>query len=135
MTLREADLRQFQGGDGQYASGLFHKVIVSEGVHYVREAGNAYWLIDAICAHMPKVLEHHDQRLQDFQVWTLKVNPDKSAALTCIADSDEEPVVTQKLEYTDFPLPEVKFYACRSGWLSKRHGEVTGMKLMLPSEY
>jgi hypothetical protein len=60
------------------------------------------------------------------QFWRLKVNADKSAVLTCVADSGEPPVVTQQIDLTDFPLQEVEIWV----------GGKEKMKIaILPSEY
>ncbi|MGC4087269.1 MAG: hypothetical protein QM756_05055 [Polyangiaceae bacterium] len=50
---------------------------------------------------------------EEFQVWTLKVNTDHSALLTC-EDGNGNAVHQQKLKFTDFPLPEVKFFYCNN---------------------
>jgi hypothetical protein len=59
--------------------------------------------------------------LREIQFWKLKVNEDRSAILTCERDNDDV-ALTQTIEFTDFPLSEVKFY-------------LTHSVLMLPTEY
>lgn len=49
------------------------------------------------------------------------VNPDNSAVLTCERDTDE-PMITQEIPFTDFPLAEITLYLCDG-------------VLLLPSEY
>lgn len=81
----------------------------------------AFWLLDAIAAHQPKA----KLRCGSFQLWTLAVSvveDRRRATLTCCADSDKPPVITQEIEYTDFPLPSVSLYV------------IDGVAL-LPSEY
>ena len=54
-----------------------------------------------------------NERLRDIQFWKLKVTEKdgrKSAVLTCRADSGEKPVITQRIEYTDFDLPEIDIW-------------------------
>lgn len=63
-----------------------------------------------------------DPVLKAFQIWQLVVHDDRSAILTVRADSDQDPVITQDIPYTDFSLPEIKLW-------------VTNGMLMLPSEY
>jgi hypothetical protein len=48
--------------------------------------------------------------LRDIQFWNLSVKPDHSAVLTCRADSGRKPVITQRIEYTDFDLPEIELW-------------------------
>ena len=48
-----------------------------------------------------------------FQLWTLTVDNDGAgpgATLTCRPDSDQEAVITERIEHTDFPLAHVKLY-------------------------
>ena len=120
MTLQPSDLNQFTG------SAMFYRhwtgrLIYTEGVKYLAEKGDAYWLVDAIVSHQP------DKRLKTpelaaFQLWELVVHEDKSATLTVRADSDQPAVITQEIPFTDFPLDSIKLYVC------------TGT-LLLPSEY
>jgi hypothetical protein len=94
----------------------------TQGVHVLAEKGGAYWLIDAIASHQTDKRLVRSQRLREFQLWELKVKPDRSCTLTCRADSNEAPVITQEIEYTDFPLDEITLY-------------VEGDVLLLPSEH
>ena len=56
-----------------------------------------------------------------FQVWKLKVNADRTAALTC-DDGNGNILHTQEIAFTDFPLDEIKLY-------------FTDNTILLPSEY
>lgn len=115
--LTQADLAQFSGTTRYYQHWL-RRFVYTDGVHYVAETGGAYWLIDAIASYQPKLFT--DPMLQQFQHWKLKVNNQK-AQLVCERDTDDV-VLTQDIEFTDFPLDEIRFYL------------VAGV-LMLPSEY
>ena len=75
--------------------------------------GSASW---QIC---PQVKQ--DRMLREIQFWKLRVNPDNSAVLTCERDKDDV-ALTQAIEFTDFPLEEVKLY-------------LSNGVLLLPSEY
>ena len=121
------DLDRFTGTDCYHQwSILFPQIVLTDGTKYVAEEAGAYWLMDAVASHQPKLLRHQDRRLQEVQFWTLKVNQEKrSAVLSCVADSDCKPAVVQRIEYTDFPLPEIKLYVAV--------GDPT--VIMLPSEY
>ena len=111
-------LSQCTGGD-QYHGNPIGGLLYTDGVQYLAENADCYWLIDAVASYQPQV--NRTPALRDFQVWTLAVK-DRSATLTCRADSDEPPVVTQEIEYTDFPLPEITLW-------------VEGGVLLLPSEH
>ncbi len=81
----------------------------TEGVNFLAENAEAYWLIDAIASYQPDLMR--TPGLQDFQVWELAVDLAKhSAVLTCRADTGEPPVVTQEIEFTTFPLPSVRLW-------------------------
>jgi hypothetical protein len=112
------NLQQFMGGGDQFRhiTGLLY----TEGVQHLAEEAGAYWLIDAIASYQgERVLRA--PRLREFQLWELEVK-DQKGVLTCREDSDLEPVIRQEIEYTDFPLPEIKLY-------------VEGGVLLLPSEH
>ncbi len=99
---------------------------LTDGVKYLADNAHCYWLLDAIGSYQSELAKHPDNRLQGIQFWKLVVNADKSAVLTCVADSGEPAVVTQKIEMTDFPLPEIQVWLGIEGksWIA-----------MLPSEY
>ena len=94
----------------------------TDGVKTLAESAGAFWLIDAIASWQfkPKV----DQC--DFQVWTLTVKDDQTAALQMQEDTGLQPVVTQQLVYTDFPVGVFKLWVEGSG---------QERVLLLPSEH
>jgi len=112
MPINQNDLDQFYGTEQWHRwSRLFPHMLLTDGTKYVADHGGrsgAYWLFDAIGSHQPKALKN--PRLRDFQLWVLRVNPDKSAVLTCQEDSGELPFIKQKIEYTDFDLKEIKLW-------------------------
>lgn len=116
--LTQADLAQFTGTE-YYHRHWLGRFLYTDGVHYVAESG-AYWLLDAIASYQPKLLL--EPMLQEFQHWILRVDlKNQKAQLICEKDTDDV-VVTQDIEFTDFPLDKIRFYL------------VSGV-LMLPSEY
>lgn len=98
----------------------------TDGVKYLADAAACYWLLDAIGSYQPQLASHQDRRLHEIQFWKLKVNADNSAVLTCVADKGEPPAVTQEIEWTNFPLPEVDIWVQRNS---------DGVFALLPSEY
>jgi hypothetical protein len=105
-------LTQYRGAFGMlYTEGVKHLILESTGVIGAdgRRCGGAFWLLDAIASHQPRAKKTCD----GFQLWTLTLREQGAgtgATLTCRADSDQEPVITQEIEYTDFPLASVKLY-------------------------
>ncbi len=99
----EEELSQFIGTT-QYHPSTFGTLNITDGVHYLREKANCYWFMDVIESYQPQL------KGIGFQIWGIKVNEDKTAMVYCKEDSDKEPITTQKLEYTDFPLDKFELY-------------------------
>src|SRR5690606_33473142 len=77
-ALNAQALAQFTGSETFYRHPLSGGCVFTEGVHYLAQAGSAFWLIDAILCpqlHVPAL------RDAEFQVWTLTVREDRSATL------------------------------------------------------
>ena len=104
----ENELKQFTGTECYFRN--FTGLKYTEGIQYLAEKAGAYWLIDLIASYQYKLKEVL------FQVWTLKVNDDKTAVVTCKEDTNEPVIIEQKLEYTDFPLKTFECY-CIEGVL------------------
>lgn len=132
MTLDASDLQQFHGGETRYRHWMTRFVVYTEGVKYLAELGEAYWLLDAIASAFPtrRFLEAQatDPRIRSLHFWRLTVHDDQTAVLTAQADSGEEPFYRQRIPFTDFPLEEVAIWA---GWDETLNAWV----LHLPSEH
>jgi hypothetical protein len=105
-SLTEADLAIFTGSETFYRHAINRKVVFTEGAHHVAQAGGAFWLLDEIALIQP-----YDPRVaaQEFQVWTLTVRADRSAALVC-EDGNYNIVFTKEIAFTDFPLESVTLW-------------------------
>ena len=97
-----SELEQFTGTTRYYKSGL-GSLLLTEGVHYLRERLECYWLID--------VVESYQPRLRDtpFQVWSIGVRQNRSALVEMREDTGLEPIVQQNIPYTDFKLKQYEF--------------------------
>ena len=117
-TLSEVQLRQFTGSENWYRHGINRAVLYTDGAKYVADQGGAHWLLDIIA-----IAQQHDKSVsaEEFQVWNLKVHSDRSATVFC-DDGNGNPVYTQEIPFTDFPVDEVKLYFANS-------------VIHLPSEY
>jgi hypothetical protein len=112
------NLKQFCGTEQYYKH--FLGIRYTDGVKYLADNAQCFWLIDAIASHQPKV--NKIQRLREFQLWFLHVGNahefikptgHNAAVLTCWEDTptaETKPVVIQQIPFTDFPLPEIKLY-------------------------
>lgn len=116
-TLNESELANFTGSENWYQHWL-GKCLYTEGAKYVADQAGAHWLIDEIAVNQtrPKV------GAEKFQVWVLQVDlKNRTGVLSC-GDGNENTVFSKKIEYTDFPLAEIRFY-CTDG------------VILLPNEY
>jgi hypothetical protein len=116
-TLKEEDLEYFTGSETWYRHGLVRTIIYTDGAKYVAEAGGAYWLLDEIALAQKF---NAKVKAEPFQVWQLAVS-DSKGVLTC-DDGNGNIAYTKEIPFTDFPLPEIKFY-------------FTDNVILLPSEY
>jgi hypothetical protein len=93
------------------------RIIYTPGVEDMAKICNAYWLIDLVASHQitPSV------RAEEFQVWTLTVAADHTAVASA-DDGNGREVARQDIEFTDFPLDQIKLYLAEG-------------TLLLPGEY
>jgi len=105
-------------------SPLFRKHVLSDGVKYLAEAAECYWLMDAIASYHADCMK--DEMLRDIQIWTLTVHSRGQATLLCLRDTDD---IAFRQEYTatDFPLDSIKLYCAPAG-------DGIHYVIMLPSE-
>lgn len=120
-TLKNA-LSNFTGSAGFTRWSPLTTSIATEGVIYLAENADCFWLLDLIASHQidPKV------KLEGFQVWKLTGEPGGAATVVC-EDGNSNEVTRQELEFSTFPLPEIEIWAVVN--------ELGSRTLMLPSEY
>ena len=111
-----ANLSQFIGTEKYYR--ITNKHLLTDGTKYLAEEAQCFWLMTAIASHLSPHIDDY------FVCATLKVK-ENSAVLT-LDNGNGFIFATQDIEYTDFPLEEIKIFCCFDGmyWI-----------LMLPSEY
>lgn len=125
----ETGLVQFYGSENFHRfSSLFRKHLITDGVKYLCDNADCFWLVDAIASHHGSCMKDPKGMLQERQFWTLKKNKTgRGAKLICERDTGDV-AITQKIPFTDFPLTEIKLWAAPSGG-----GE--HITIFLPSEY
>jgi len=99
---------------------LWIDALYTDGVQDMAEICKAYWLIDAVMGYQG------DLKGEEFQTWTLTKTNYKTKdgfywLLKC-TDGNGNALRKQEIEYSDFPLDEIKLY-------------FTNNVLLLPSEY
>lgn len=131
-----SELTQFIGSETWTSAGpLFPNVIYSEGAVFLAENGKAWWLLEAIASHLTAGKEIREKAKENqcflgLHFWELQKDGD-GAILACVEDTGLEPIVTQKIEYTDFPFSRSGLFRLYVG----NDGPGTPTKIFLPSEY
>lgn len=120
--LREG-LAHCHGGDTVYRHPLFRGFKYTQGVQYLAETAGAYWLLDLVFSHQ----RTQSVAREPFQTWTLTVDLTKHEGLVVATDGGKNgrkprEIARQLIEYTDFPLDEIKLF-------------LEGDVLLLPSEH
>ena len=111
-----SNLSQFNGTEKYYRITARH--LLTDGTKYLAEQPKCFWLFDAIASHLPKQFHDH------FAVVNLTV--DGTSAVLTLDDGNGNVFARQNIEYTDFPLDQIKLYCGFDGeyW-----------SIMLTSEY
>jgi hypothetical protein len=128
--LLAQELLEFTGDLDRWRHPLHRRLLYTPGVRYLAERAGSFWLVDAIASWLGSkefvTAARRDPRISDIHFWRLAVADDKSAMLTAVADSGEQPFIEQAIEFTDFPLATINLWAAWDGryWT-----------LMVPSEY
>ncbi len=118
-------LHSFTGTEQYHRfSPLFNAVVLTDGAKYLADEAGAYWLMDMIASHLGAVPSQ-----ENFVIALLtKEGVNEPGALFTLQDDIPPNNIwaEQDIEYTDFPLDEIKLYVVDSevGWV-----------VMLPSEY
>jgi len=104
---------------------------MTDGVMWLQENAECYWLVDAIASHM---MTNRRLQVEPFQTWDFTRADDDMAPKNhphrlSVTDGNDGPaIVTQEIDYTDFPLPTIRFFVAKDEGLG-------GWVIMLPSEY
>jgi hypothetical protein len=127
----DVGMAQWTGTTSYTRHGMMRTLLMTEGVMWLQENAECYWLVDAIASHIAT-----NKRLQgeEFQTWDFKREDDDMAPanhphmLSVTDGNDGPPIVKQEIEYTDFPLPSIRFFVSHDESLE-------GWVIMLTSEY
>lgn len=80
------------------------RMLFTDTLERIAAEVGAHWLIDAVASYQCDDL---DRRTAGMQFWTLRRTPTNrmphAATLVCVKDSDRPPLVTQTIEYAEFP--------------------------------
>jgi hypothetical protein len=102
------NLQHFCGSEQYYKHWL--GLCYTDGIKYLAENAQCFWLIDAIASHQPTAQKN--PRLKEFQLWFLHVGTGhefikpkagNAAVLTCWEDTpkaESKPVIIQQIPFT-----------------------------------
>ena len=123
----ERSLKHFTGTENYYGYRLFAGPVIgtyTDGVKFLEDECGAYWLIDAIFSY-----QYGKIKKEPFQVWTLNKCVYKTGKRAGQEywklegqDGNNNVIAKQIIEFSDFPLDEIKLY-------------LINRVLLLPSEY
>ena len=115
------ELSQFHGTE-EYHKHLFpgkSPLLLTDGCKYVRDKLESFWLFDAILSYQ----NHKALKDINFQIWEFKqLKKDFTWLLTCREDTGKKPVISQSIEFSDFPVDYIRIW-------------VIDKVALLPSEY
>lgn len=117
-TITNSELAQFSGTDNYYR---YHTLLLTDGVFYLAEKAECFWLMDVIWSH---AVENRWFGKEDFIVCKLTVRD--TVGEVVFDDGNGKILVTQHIPFTDFPLASIRLYIVRG-----EHNLV----VMLPGEY
>lgn len=117
MSNLQTELTNFSGTEGWHRLTLL-PVLATDGVKYLAENGNCFWLVDAIASWLPKIRATCDR----MATCTLERRQND----WLLSMETYYKTFRQVIEYSDFPLDKITLYLCDNGF---------GWCLMLPSEY
>src|SRR5215831_2691080 len=114
------NLSHFTGTETWYRT-IIPGITYTEGAKYVADECSAYWLLDDIAIYQNPVEKPHIYK-EEFQVWKLRTNLEKSSAVLTVEDGNGKVVDKFKIPFTTFPVERMEL------WYTNR-------VIFLPSEY
>lgn len=116
-TLKQ-ELKQFYGTEAYHRWSSLTSSVLTDGCAYLAAQAGAYWLFDAIDSHINGNSKAMRAGFVVAHLKVLEVLGSKTAVLT-ITDGNENIIAKQEIDFTDFPLPEIKTYAqiADFGWV------------------
>lgn len=124
----QQSLAEFHGTENLTRISAFApQFLCTDGVKFLADRCKSYWLLDLIVSWQTK----SKVRAEPFQVWELHKGSRRDALITCTdGREDSLELCRQHVQYTDFPLDEVKLYLEYGGL----DPETPAWILMLPNE-
>jgi hypothetical protein len=119
------DLGHFTGGGETHRWSVLTPMRMSEGVKYLVESAECFWLLDIIASYQSN--RKMRATCGHIQFWHLVKKGERGAEVYVQADSDQPKLITQSIEFTDFPFTaehkDIQLWVSEEGLI------------FLPSEY
>ena len=117
------ELQQFYGSENFYRH-FSKNLVYTDGINFLAERADCYWLIDEIAFALPKLLK---KQISWFYTVDFKVSKRKSARII-FTDGNEIRILQKRIRLTDFPLvgERITLFLAEGAF---------GYCLMLSSEY
>lgn len=133
------ELAQFCGSDTPTIHSMCRSMLMSEGVIFLREHANAFWLLDAIASHYAanedlRKARADDRDLDYTHFWVLK-KKGEGATLICRKDKGCKPIVKQEIDFTDFPFQTDGEFMLYAGLTAVDNVKGRPTIVYLPSEH
>ncbi len=112
-----AELAQFTGT--QTYTRITRRHLLTDGARYLADQAECYWLMDAVASHLDEI---------GTEGWfvLIRLELQGTTAVLIYEDGNGYEHARQAIPYTDFPLDEIRLYAC---W------DTEHWVIMLPGEY
>lgn len=110
------DLEGFTGTENYYFNPLFRSIKYTDGCKFLSDNGAA-WLVTDILSHLSS-----NRKVNREAFISAKFEKKVKGWLLTFDDGNGNIMDCQKYEYSDFPMPSIKFF-------------ITDNVMMLPSEY
>jgi len=117
------NLAGFIGSENYYRHFLLKNFLYTDGMKFLADEVGAHWFIDLVASHL---VHSETLRKESFQLWAIELNDNGGGLVTVRSDSGRPPIVTQEIDYTDFP-ENFECYCCSN--------ELGGHTLFLKGEY
>ena len=114
-------------------SGKFYKrsncnnLVYTEGIMDFQQTLQAFWIVDTIISHLPKIIQEYQSSGDGFFVVKINVKADKSAILKIVRENIT--VIKQNIPFVDLIEYDYKFYLILSCF------KPITFTLLLPNEY
>lgn len=117
------ELSRCTGTENFYRHGFFRNLTYTDGVRYLAQEAQCYWLLDVIGSYIPNCIKAGDY----FYCARLEKENGEDWVFT-LGDEDGPLCIREEIGFSDFPLDKIKLFIAFNG-------DNLGWTIMLPSEY